>query len=385
MRFSFGLVLFTLPIYLPKREFSNFIFGIIAAAYPVAETICGPVIGSLTDKFGRRNWIYIGLCMSTVLLFAFTLSTNVIFLTAIHGLEGVAAAMIVVSTLAMVTDTSDISNRGRQMGIYDFANLGGYMVGIFAAGILTRSYPAIAAFYLGSALAAIGAVYAYLRVKETRQSEKFPPLSPLKAVRLLIGDRRAIAMFPIWLSVTTFIGMVLTFGPRYGPSPLITSFVFAGVVLILAFTQPFFGHLSDNYGRDRLMMLGMLSLIGLFITIIGMFHWHFPPIYLVPFFAIFGVGSFAFAPAALASIGDFAPEGGRGVTMGVYSVMISLGTIIGPLLGGYLLDTYGLTSLFYAGLIILIAALGMAIIIAGPTFVALKPLNAKSRESQSRS
>jgi len=385
MRFSFGIVLFTLPLYLPKREFSNLVVGIIAAAYPVAETVFGPVIGALADRFGRRNWIYLGLCLSTTVLLAFTLNTEVVFLTAAHAIEGVAAAMIVVSSLAMVTDTSDASNRGRQMGIYDFANLGGYMIGIFAAGILTRNYPSVAAFYLGSALSAVGAVYAYLRVKETRPIGKQSSLSPLKTIKVLLGNRRAAAMFPIWLSVTTFIGMVLTFGPRYGPSPLVTSLLFAGVVLVLAFTQPFFGHLSDNYGRDRLMMLGMLSLIGLFITIIAMFRWHFPQIYLVPFFAIFGVGSFAFAPAALASIGDFAPEAGRGMTMGIYSVVISLGTIIGPLLGGYLLDTHGLASLFYAGLIILIAALGIAILIGGPMFGPLKPLShARSRKPNPR-
>jgi MFS family permease len=100
-----------------------------------------------------------------------------------------------------------------------------------------------------------------------------------------------------------------------------------------------------------------------------MFQWHLDVIFVSPFLSIFGLGSFAFAPAALASLGDFAPEGGRGTTMGVYSIVISLGTIIGPLLGGYLLDRYGLTSLFYAGLVILTIALGVAIMIAGPRFV----------------
>lgn len=60
--------------------------------------------------------------------------------------------------------------------------------------------------------------------------------------------------------------------------------------------------------------------------------------------------------------------------MGVYSVVISLGTIIGPLLGGYLLDKYGVTSLFYSGLVILIGALGLSILIAGAGFRITKPL-----------
>lgn len=374
MRFSFGLVLFTLPIYLPRQEFSNFVVGIVAAAYPVAEIIFGPVIGVLADRLGRRRWIYLGLTLSTFALFAFTLNTNVSYLIAVHAVQGVAAAMIVVSTLTMVTDVSTVANRGREMGIYDFANLGGYVVGILAAGVLVRTHSLVAPFYFASALAALGAIFAYLRVKEKKTHVRRSALSPIQTVQLLLSDRRAAAMFPIWLSVTTFIGMALTFGPRLSPSPLLASFLIAGVVLILAFSQPFFGHLSDRYGRDRLMMLGMVSLIGLFATVITMFRRRLELMYVAPFLAVFGLGSFAFAPAALASIGDLAPERGRGTTMGIYSVVISLGTIIGPLLGGYLLDRFGLSSLFYAGLLILIAAISFAIIIVGPEFRNLKPL-----------
>lgn len=372
MRFSFGLVLFTLPIYLPRREFSNFAVGIVAAAYPVTETIVGPIIGVLADRLGRKRWIWMGLCVSTIALFAFTLNRSILYLVIVHAIQGVAAAMIVVSSLTMVTDVSTVSTRGREMGIYDFANLGGYMLGIFVAGLL-GFHSLLTPFYLGSILAAVGAVFAFFKLKEDKRRKIVGALSPIQTVRLLFRDKRAAAMFPIWLSVTTFIGMALTFGPRLGPSPMITSWIIAGVVLVLAFTQPFFGQLSDTHGRDRLMMFGMLSLIGLFVTVITMFRGHFGIIYLIPFFAIFGIGSLAFAPAALASLGDFAPERGRGTTMGVYSIVISLGTIIGPLLGGYLLDAYGLSSLFYAGLVILIVALGVAILIAGPGFSRPRP------------
>jgi len=365
MRFSFGLVLFALPIYLPKQELSNFVVGLIAAAYPVAETISGPGIGILADRFGRRRWIYIGLTISTMALFAFTLNNEVWYLIVIHAIQGVAAAMIIVSSLAMVTDVSTVSSRGREMGVYDFSNLGGYVAGILMAGLLARTNSLVASFYLGSALVGIAAVFAYFKIKQEPQ-RKHPALSPLVTIRFLLRNRHAAAMFPIWLCVTTFVGTGLTFGPRIGPSPLLTSFFLSGIVLILALTQPFFGHLSDKYGRERLMMLGMLSLIGLFATVIAMLRGGLKFVLVAPFLAVFGVGSFAFAPAALATLGDFAPEGGRGTTMGVYSVVISLGTVIGPLLGGYLLDRYGLSSLFYVGLLILITALALAIAIARP-------------------
>lgn len=375
MRFSFGLVLFTLPIYLPRHEFSNLAVGVIAAAYPVAETISGPLIGVLIDRLGRRKWVHSGLALSTVALFAFTLNTNIGYLVIVHAVQGIAAAMIIVSTLTMVTDASNTRNRGREMGIYDFANLGGYMVGILAAGILTRIGTRTTPFYFAATLAAIGAIFAYAKIQETRGRPARSTVSPIQTLKLLLSHRRAAAMFPIWLAITTFVGIALTFGPRLGPSPFLTSLLFGAAVLILAVTQPLFGFLSDKYGRDKLMMFGLLCIIGLFYTSINMVRGRIGFLTGAPFVAIFGVGSFAFPPAALASLGDLAPARSRGTTMGAYSVVISLGTIIGPLLGGYLLDRYGMASLFYAGLVILIGALGLAILIAGTgTLPTIRPI-----------
>ena len=382
MRFSFGLVLFTLPIYLPRSEFSNLAVGVIAAAYPVAETICGPVIGYLADRLGRRRWVYSGLTVSTLALSAFTLNTNIGYLVTVHAIQGIAAAMIIVSTLTMVTDSSSPTDRGREMGVYDFANLGGYMVGILSAGVLVKVGSRTTPFYFASMLAAAGAIFAYLRLKESDWGTRRSALSPLQTLKLLLSNRRAAAMFPIWLAITTFVGVALTFGPRLGPSPFRTSLLLGGIVLVLAVTQPLFGFLSDRYGRDKLMMLGLLSILSLFFTAIEMLRGRLSLLIGAPFLVMFGLGCFAFPPAALASLGDLAPERSRGTTMGAYSVVISLGTIIGPLLGGYLLDRYGIPSLFYAGLFILIGALGLSILIAGSgTLPTIKPIVIRRRRS----
>ena len=229
-------------------------------------------------------------------------------------------------------------------------------------------------FYFAATLAAIGAVFAYFKVEETKWVGRGNALSPIQTLKLLLGNRRAAAMFPIWLAITTFVGIALTFGPRLGPSPFLTSLVFGGIVLLLAITQPLFGFLSDKFGRDKLMMLGLVSLIGLFYTAIDMLRNKLGFWTEAAFLGVFGVGCLAFPPAALASLGDLAPQRSRGTTMGAYSVVISFGTIIGPLLGGYLLDRYGMRSLFYAGLVILIGALTLSILIAGSgTIPTMKP------------
>ena len=315
IRFSFGLALFTLPVYLPRGDFSNLAVGIVVASYPIAETIFSPLFGILADRYGRRRWIYIGLAISTVTLFAFTLSRNIGFLIAIHAIEGVAAAMIVVSSLAMVTDISTVSNRGREMGIYDSANLGGYVVGIFMAGILNRTFSMSASFYFGSILAGLGAILSYKYLKEKSREVVHSTSSPIQTMRILLTNRRSAAIFPIWLAVTIFIGMALTFSPRLGPSLLMTSFLLAGAVLLLAFTQPLFGRLSDKYGRNRLMTLGMLSLLGFIVSAITVIREPARFLFIAPFLAVFGLGSFPFPSAALAWLGDLSPSEGRGTTM----------------------------------------------------------------------
>ena len=164
--------------------------GVIAAAYPVTEIVAAPAIGVLTDWFGRRKWIYLGLTLSTLALFAFTLNTAVYYLVIVHAIQGLAAAMIVVSTLTMATDVSTVANRGRKMGIYDFANLGGYVVGIFAAGLLVRTYSLTTPFYFASGLAAVGAIFAYLTLKERKTLGRRSALSPIQTLQLLLSDKR---------------------------------------------------------------------------------------------------------------------------------------------------------------------------------------------------
>ncbi len=340
--------------------------GMIAAAYPITEMLTALVFGALADKYGRKPFIVGGLVLSTVVLPLFSLTKNFVLLVIIHAIQGIAAAMIVVSTLALIADHAKVNLRGREMGVYDFANIGGYIIGPFAAGLLIHQFSIVAPFYVASILALVGAVVAQRTIIDFRGDSEEKHASPLEVLTALWKTRRTASMFPIWLAITIFVGIALTFLPRLVASPLQAGSAFAVVGLALAFTQPFFGYLSDKYGRDRIMAVGILSVVGLFFTMIPFVQGLISSTLAFPLLGLFGMGSFAFVPAALALLADYAPAQGRGIAMGAYSLILSLGAIIGPLAGGVVLDRFGLTGLLYFAAMILIAALGVAAAISRP-------------------
>ncbi|HYB02810.1 MAG TPA: MFS transporter, partial [Nitrososphaerales archaeon] len=142
--------------------------------------------------------------------------------------------------------------------------------------------------------------------------------------------------------------------------PVVAALLIGGIIL-LGFSQPGLGGLSDTYGRDRLVFLGEISIFGILVTLVLDFQLHTDRFLAIPFLVIFGGGLLAFTPAGLAELADIAPQTGRGSTMGLYSVIVGAGTVFAPLAGGFFLSKYGVATgfsiIFVMGLVIMAGVL----------------------------
>lgn len=122
-------------------------------------------------------------------------------------------------------------------------------------------------------------------------------------------------------------------------------FVFGAAVL--GAMQIFFGKMVDRYGRRPILLLGLLSIVLLGIEVISAFVF-FPYIFndifsgsglaFLVIASITGLGVSAFGPAALTVLADNSQAGNRGVTAGIYSLLLALGHLTGDILGGFLYD-----------------------------------------------
>jgi len=357
IRASFGIMLATLPIYLNIT--TKFIgYGVVAAASPLFEMGTVLFIGAVVDRYGRKIVLLSGLLTAALFLFLLSLTKNLYLIFCINAAHGMAAGAILVSSLALLTDYAPENRRGREMGAFDAFNMLGWVVG-YAVGVLFLEFLKGAlwqTFMIAGAMALFGVVYCLFNITEPK---KYDVLSKKIRFDTIIGvlKQRSILLLTLpWFIVFMIIGAVMTFltvSTSQGIltiSPVLLSAIIGGAGVVLILTQVLYGRLSDKYGRLPIMIVGTIGFVGL-MTVIGIGYGFAPTtngedvknsiIRFWPLLGVFGLMALAFGPSALSSLADEAQEKTRGVTMAVYSIVISAGMFIGVPTVAAIFDRYG--------------------------------------------
>ena len=325
-------------------------------------------MGAYVDFKGRRRVFLLGMAFISILTFVIGLSNNLVLVGGAHAIEGLAAAMVTIASLTIITDLTVQQNRGAGMGGFDLANLSGYgvgiMLGIFFSNIFSSDLGL--SFLVISGIMGGAAIIVYFILRE-------PPhitqgVRSLKQIyNSLTGD--VVAILPIWFSLTILVGYYI-FLPRLVKNAGVTDLSQSGGLLLLALLvlgcgAVLFGRLSDKIGRTKMVMIGALGELGFLIVLPDLFNRlvvvppktplleaynMVGPILLVGGFLFF-LGS-AIIPSILAYIGDKASHEFRGSAMGLYSLMLSGGIATGTVLAGIADDLGGVEAVFYSAAII---------------------------------
>ncbi|HVP23222.1 MAG TPA: MFS transporter [Conexivisphaerales archaeon] len=334
-RVGFGAIIIIFPYYLRSGAVT---VGVVLSLYPLLEGLTATPIGRYCDLGGRRRVFLTALFSMAVMTLMIGMTRNVYVISTVHAAEGVAAAGITVSTLAMITDLTESGHRGAGMGLFDFSNLGGYAAGIFLGGVLVQVFKDNLGycFYVTAAALTVAAAISLFLLKEPPHlSGRNTPLNPLKTL-----DARTRALLPLWLGVTIMLGLIFYLPSalrRVGVHPLQSSLLLVAGVFALGVGSVGFGALSDRVGRHKVMLLGVVGLLGTLLSLALLAR--------APSFtgavarywfvvAPFALAATAIVPSILALLGDRSKTDSRGLAMGLYSMMLSFGIAIGNVVGG---------------------------------------------------
>src|SRR5712692_7173171 len=277
-RIGFGVFLVIFPIYLIGPDglpISSALLGIVLALYPALEGLSALPVGAWIDRRGRRRAFVLGMTLITILTGVISLTnTNIPLVGGAHAIMGLAAAMVTISSLTMITDLTVVGNRGAGMGAFDLANLSGYGVGVISGTVLERVFSQSLGtiFQIVAGIFAIASLFTFLTLREpphTRERQ----VSLKETLGNLTGEVAAI--FPLWFSLTIIVGFYF-FLPKIAQSSNVSLSSSAGIItlglIILGTGALFFGRLSDKIGRTRTILIGAIGELGFLILFPGLFQ-----------------------------------------------------------------------------------------------------------------
>jgi len=354
--------------------------GAILAVYPLLEALGSFAAGRYADRFGRRPAMilgYLARLAATALMYpALAWGAGPLAVGVLNAASGFFTAFILVSSLAMVTDLTEVGNRGLGMGAFELTNLGGYAVGYIIGAALFHALGGAGSF---AALAAFTAVLtpAVLAMAETAPVKGISiPLNPFKGL-----PPSTWPAIPLWFALTTFIGMGIYSGraiagvlsPSSKFAHIESSLLLSGALIVVGLGAVFFGRLSDRWGRERTLNLGIAGVMSALAVLAVLLWTGSSPLYAIALASPLVFLASAIAPSVLAIVGDRALVAMRGTAMGLYSVVLGVGMALGAMVGAA-------SAVALGGLIGIVLAALAIFSTATALYIALRILTARIRK-----
>lgn len=166
---GFSLILPLLPYYAETFNASNFVTGLLIASYALMQLIGAPILGRLSDRYGRRPILLVSVFGTFIGFMFFGLATSLWMLFAARLLDGVTGGNLSVAQ-AYISDVTDAKNRSKGLGLIGAAFGIGFIIGPVTGGMLSQYGYNVPAFVAaGLSLINLALIYAWLPESLTRE------------------------------------------------------------------------------------------------------------------------------------------------------------------------------------------------------------------------
>ncbi len=310
--------------------------GVLSAAFALMQFLFGPVIGNLSDRFGRRPVLLISLVVMALDYVVMAVAGSIWLLFAGRIVGGITAATHSTAS-AYMADISAPDEKARNFGLIGAAFGVGFVFGPALGGLLAE-FGTRAPFWGAAVLAAMNAALGWYVLKETVTDKirrpfnwrRANPLGALLAVTKLPGLASLLLVFFCYQVATAVYPAIWSYftAERFGWSPGMIGVSLAAFGLGFAIVQG--GLVAPSikrFGHRGTVALG-LAIEVVTLCFLGVVNWGALVLAAVPFAALGALGM----PALQGIMSRRVADDAQGELQGVLTSLMSLATIMSPLI-----------------------------------------------------
>ncbi|MBB5191170.1 DHA1 family tetracycline resistance protein-like MFS transporter [Silvimonas terrae] len=308
--------------------------GLMTALYAVMQFIFAPVLGALSDRLGRRPVLLISLGGAAInyLLMAFAPQLWMLFLG--RAIAGLTSANIAVA-MAYITDVSAPDQRARRFGLFNAVFGAGFIIGPVLGGVLGDyglRWPFMAAAVLNAANFLLALWVLPESRTPTRAKIDFAALNPLRPLRWALSMKPLLPVMLIFFILSATGEVYGTCWALWGNDAFQWNGLWIGLSLgafgvCQTLAQAFLPGPAVKLLGERGAVLAGIASVCVALTVMALARQGWWVFAIMPVFALGGIGS----PALQAMATRQADESRQGQFQGVLASVVSLASIIAPL------------------------------------------------------
>jgi len=343
---GFGIVLPILPLYAKNDPFNAtpIEIGAVFAVYSLMQFFFTPVLGKLSDRYGRRPILFFSL-MGSALGYLVLGLANTLFLVFLGRIISGITGGNISTAQAYIADVTSKENRAKGMGLFGAAFGLGFILGPGIAGLLSK-YGIHVPFYFAAILSFVNATTLYFVLPESVK-KGLPVREGKRRFAELIESFRqreyGILNLLYFLLIVAFSMMTYSFVLytdhvfNYNAEQNGYLFTFVGIISVIG-QGVLFGSLVKRLGEGVLAATGCVFMVGsLFaIPLVSPASGGLTALLLICTFLALG-NSFA-SPSLMSLVSKISHEHEQGKSLGIMQSIASLARAIGPIIGGFLLN-----------------------------------------------
>lgn len=342
--------------------------GFIASASTIPGILVSLPAGSLSDILGRRKVILAsGVVFATAPLL-YLLVQSPWQLIAVRFYHGFATAIFgPVANAAIVERYPD--RKGERISTFSsFTAVGRSTAPFLGSFILYATGTNFHSLYIIVAGAGISALLVMTVLppeatgtRTVARAESTSRLSAVAQVKTLSGNRGVLVTSLVeaaqYLTYGSLEFFIVAYAQTLGVSVLELGIITGSQLVTVVFAKPLMGRLSDRYGREKVITLGLL-VGGAPLLLVPFAH---ASIFLAFISVVYGLGFAIVTSSTSALVSELAGRESSGVAMGFLSTIMDIGQTVGPVITGFILTTaLGFLGVFWF--------LGLSLILVAPVF-----------------